>query len=332
MTEQVTSASPAEGNEATAAPEKPAVADVKPDAAAPSPAEGAKPESMVAAVSAALAKPPAKEDPPASAKPESTETPEDQPEDDEPQDDGKISDDERKALAPKTQRRIQKLAATVNALKEPAERFQRLEVFMKSNGLGPQEAVNALEIAALIQADPAKAYERLSEISLQLAQRLGKVLPADIQERVQKGVIDEATGRELAQTRAKAAELETVSTKTADQIAAERVANLRQQVSTAVTTWEKIVSGRDADFARKKPLIEGQFRSLVQSGEVIQSPDDAVRLFKKAYAAVNETLRGFAPTQRPEIRPTSATTSTAAAVPPASLKDAIRQSLTARAA
>lgn len=332
MTDSVTSASPAEANVDTPAPTAP-VQDVKPTTVEPSTTEGASPPSMLDAVKTALNKTPeATEAPPASVKAETTEAPVEQHEDDEHPDDGKISDDEKKHLAPKTQRRIQKLAGQVSALREPAERFQRLDTFMKSNGLGPQDAVGALEIAALMQTDPAAAYDRLSELSLKLAQRLGKVLPQDIHDRVQKGIIDEATGKELAQTRAKAAELEVVTSKTTEQIAAERTAALRQQVSTAVTTWEKLTAARDPDFARKKPLVEAQFRSLIQSGAAIQSGDDAVAIARKAYGSVNETLKGFAPAARPEIRPTPATASTAAAPRPATFEDAIRQRLVGSAA
>lgn len=326
MDPQSTSAPPAEDKLPAPAPET-VPTDVKIDTVDTSPTEGASPPSMLDAVKAALGKEaPAKEEPPASAETESPATaaePEDVGEQD---DDGKISDDERKALAPKTQRRIQKLATQVNELRPLADKHRQLETFMRTNGLAAEDAIGALDIAALIRLDPEKAYERVNEVAIQLAKRLGKVLPADIHDRVQKGEVSEASGRELAQTRARLAEVEAVQTRTAEELRAEQTAQLRQGVAQAVTTWEKTVVARDPDFARKKPLVEAQFRSLVQPG-AIASADDAVALMKKAYAAVNEAVKGFVPTQRAEVRPTPATVSTAAKPRPATVEDAIRQAL-----
>lgn len=341
MADPATSASPAEEVATTPAPDAPEtvsvesqVQDAKPDTAEPSPAEGAKPASMFDAVKATLNKDPAPEESPASAKTsDKTDTETQEPDEEDEPDTGQLNEEEKKLLAPKTQRRIQRLARERDELKEPAQRFQKLQSFMNETGLSSDDVVNTLDIAALIVTDPAKAYERIGEIQYKLAQSLGKVLPPDIQERVDKGVIDEKTGQELAQTRARATHSEQVSVKTREQVEAEQQAQFKSAVSTSVSAWEKTVTARDPDFARKSPLVRDRFMALVQSKQIVlKTPEDAVRGMKEAYKHVNETVKAFSPAARPEIRPTPATTATAAEPRPKSLEDAIRQRLAGAAA
>ncbi len=326
MTEQVAVASPATDNSTVSdaqapAPEK--LQDVKPSAEAPSAPAGDKAPSAFDAVKAALNKDtkPAEAPPASEAKKDTPESP-DPVDDDEKPDTGELSDDDKKSLSTRTQERIRNLARQVKEFKEPAERAARIDSFLQRNGMSPNDAADALDIAALLKTNPPEGLKKLRELAYQVSLSLGETLPPDVAEKVKSGVIDEATGRELAVARAKANGFQQMAEASAEQQAVERQKRLQSDVTNAVNTWEAGMTTRDADFARKKPLIEREFRALLQEGHRIQSPEDSVRLMKDAYKRVSDNLRAFVPA-KPAISPTSATPTAAPTKPPASYEDAV---------
>lgn len=338
MSEQDATASPAVDETVPAADPTPAVevkTDVKPETteATSSPA-GAETPSIFDAVKASLEKTDAKEAPPASepaktdsekaadpSKEEATE------EDEEAVDKGELSEDEKKVLSAKTQRRIQKLARQRDAEQEVANRTRNLDAFMQTNGIAPEDAKGAFEILALMRSKPEEALTRIGKLHYELAISLGKVLPQDLREKVEKGAIDEDTARELAVSRAKSQGFERATETYAAESRAAQERDFKAGIDREVNTWEASVLKRDPDFASKRPDVLTHFRALLQTGEKITSPTDARRLMQKALDAVNERWKAIRPAQRAEVRHTPATHSNAAPGEPKSMEDAIRRRL-----
>lgn len=331
MSQQDTAASPAADNSDTTAPAQADAVqtDVKTTTADTSTAEPGDKSSMFDAVKASLGKPddsgtPPVPDPKTEPKESAAEAePEDEEEDAE--DKGTLSDEEKKLLSAKTQRRIQKLARQRDDLKEPAERARNLDSFMQTHGISPADAKGAFEVLALMRTNPAEALNRLRNLSYELSLSLGETLPQDIKAKVDAGTIDEATGKELAIARAKAngfkQTAETLTAETREQ----QVAAFKSQVSQEVSAWEKQIAARDPDFADKQPLVVAEFKALLQSGEQIRVPADGARLMKLAYKNVSENLKKFRP-QRSETKAPPANSGTAAKTRPASIDDAIKGS------
>lgn len=306
--------------------------DVKSSTTEPSAPSGAETPSMFDAVKAALDKGATKEAPPASeTKSDSKEATAQEPEDeeDEADDKGEVSEEEKKLLSAKTQRRIQKLARQRDELKPAAERSNRLDAFMSNNGISAEDAVATFEILALVRSNPEEAYKRVSEFAYNLALQSGKVLPKDIQDRVDAGTIDEATGKELAIARAKGKGLQQVTETLTAESRETQHREHKVSVTNAVNAWAASATKRDPDFAAKQKPIERAFRALLQAGEKFETPEDAVRLMKKAYAEVNEDFKTIRPQQRQETRVPSSTATSAAVSEPKSYEDAIRRSLSA---
>lgn len=336
MTDQVAAASPAAEELQPTTVETPTVAqatsDVKPDTADTSTASGAKESTLFDAVKASLIPSDTKEAPPASdAKPNSeTEAkPEVEGEEDDAEDKGDLSEEEKKALSAKTQKRIVKLARQRDDLKPFAERTRQMDAYMQTNGISREDAIGAFEVMSLMRSNPSEALKRLREISYQLSLSIGETIPQDIQAKIDAGTIDEATGRELAIARAKAdgfkAATETLSARSAQ----DQERQTKEAISRDVSAWEASVTTRDADFAAKKPLIETHFRALLQAGEKLQSPADAVRLMKKAYEQTNASFKAIRPSTRTEVRTTSATATAATTTAPKTMDEAIRSSFAA---
>jgi hypothetical protein len=304
--------------------------DVNTDTATSSSAEGDQPKSMVEALSKALNKDKGDEAPPAStAEPENkNEDPDPNVDEDEGEDTGELSEDEKKVLSQKTQDRIRKFAGRVKELEPLATRTRNMDKFLADNGISPQDAAGALHITQMMRTNPAAALTELRKITYELSVQLGETLPTDIREKIEKGVIDEETGRELAKARAQASGLRVQAETLSEQQHTTRVETTRKAVSDAVTAWESTVRSRDPDFARKQPFVEAQFRAMLQAGEKVESPEGAVSLMKKALKFVNDNFRSALPQDRKEVKPQPASTSTSSTTArPATMEDAIRQRL-----
>lgn len=303
-----------------------ATQDVKSTPAESSVAEGESKPSLFDAVKASVTKG-SEAAPTSEAKPDpKSDATAAQPEADEDDSDpGEISEEDKKLLSARTQKRITALVHQRDELKEPAERFRRIERFQQETGVKSEDIVGALELLALTRSDPAEALKRVRSFAYDLSLQLGETLPSDIKARVDSGQIDEATGRELALARAQASGLKQVVETTAEEQHAQAVKALQDSIRTSVNDWEKLVTQRDPDFARKKPLVEDAFRALIQEGSVVRSEADAVALMKKAYSRVNERTKDFRPS-RPEVKPTPANAAPAAKTAPKTLEEAIQGS------
>lgn len=333
MTDQVTAASPAAEDNSPAPADTAAAAQTSaPDASTAGSSTAGDTPSIFDAVKASFEEKADKEAPPASAKPDTqvTETKPDEAEgEEEEHDKGELSEDEKKVLSAKTQRRIQKLARERDTEREVAERTRQMDAFMSTHGIAREDAIGAFEVMALMRTNPAEALNRLREVSYQLSLSIGETIPRDIQEKIDAGTIDEATGKELAVARAQAGGFKQAAETYASQSQAEQERATKTSITQEVNAWEVSVTKRDPDFAAKKPLIETHFRALLQGGEQLKSPADALRLMKKAYEMTNESTKAFRPAVRQEVRHQSATSTSAAAVAPKSMEDAIRSSFAA---
>lgn len=334
MTDSVTAASPAADDTSPANVETTTAAQTSsPDTTtADSSTAGDKP-SIFDAVKASLNKDGDKEAPPASAKPDTQVTepkPDEQEgEEDEPDDKGELSEDEKKVLSAKTQRRIQKLARQRDDERVVADRTRHMDAFMQNHGISREDAIGAFEVMALMRTKPAEALTRLREISYQLSLSIGETIPKDIQDRIDAGTIDEATGKELAIARATAGGFKQATETLTAQTQADQERQTKAGITQEVNTWEASVTKRDPDFAAKKPLIETHFRALLQAGEQLRTSADAVRLMKEAYKRTNESFKSIRPPVREEVKSTSATSTSAAAAAPKSMEEAIRGSFAA---
>src|SRR5690606_4126891 len=99
--------------------------------------------------------------------------------------------------------------------------------FVDSAGFrGPEQFAQYLEIGRLMNHDPLKAIPIIEQTLAALKQRVGLdgSLPEDIQKRLDEGLIDEATARELAEARARQTYQETLTEeqRQQQQLAAER--------------------------------------------------------------------------------------------------------------
>jgi len=181
-------------------------------------------------------------------------------------------------------------AQQVESLKPQVERVKTLDKYCQDNGITEQEFHDALNIVALLKKDPRAARSKLNEFVETIDVTLGDRLPVDIQKKVDDGVIDLESAKELAQARLSSRNSQW-QVKTSEQRHAEEQNRLKVE---AITSWQASKQSSDPDFQKKFDLIQDRFVFLINT-EPPQTAQQAVALAEKAYKFVNDKLGMFVP-------------------------------------
>jgi hypothetical protein len=301
--------------------------------------QGAKPKSVAEAVFAALKpKEGITESSPNSETGTDAPGAEDQPLPDE------VTTEELSRYHSRTRRRIQQLldknkasATEVGQLKPLAEQAQRINQFVKESGLGWPEVNSGFELMRLLKTDPVEARKQLEPIWSALNKLCGYELPPDLQQKVDQGFVDEATARDLAQSKARAHLAQSAQTRTVQTIQQQREQTQRQQfgasVQSAIKTFEDNWRKSDPDYAalsgRVQEKVELALSRMAAKGEALKSPADAVKLVEDARNAVRAEMKPYIQKREP-IAPLPGGGVTAHGAPkPRNFVEAVQQGLRA---
>jgi hypothetical protein len=192
-----------------------------------------------------------------------------------------------------------KKEATVDAV-----RYRNVQRFLDDNGVEAQEAVNALEVAALAKSNPAEAWKRLKPWLQDLLVAAGEVLPQDLQQRVQAGELSQEAAYEVSRSRATVTSVEKQRSFEQQQADRRREMEAGAAVTGAAEAWEADRRAKDPNFdAKLNPLVREV--AFLQATEGKPATAEGVRdQLQRAYKAVNA---GFVPpvvaTPRPQVRP-----------------------------
>jgi len=227
--------------------------------------------------------------------------------------------------------RAQELEAKVTDLEAPADQFRKIDEFLTSSRIEPEEFVRLMQVGRLIKNDPERALSELYQVVNEVRQSIGDVLPDDLRNEIEEGRITEERARELSRTRAAQARAK----EDADRIEAERrrenearqTQDQAARIFSAVAAWEAEVQASDPDFARKEALVADRVAALnLQHGKP-KSPEEAVQRARQALEDVTAHLRRLAP-PKPPMKPTPASGSSSSTAPaPKSLREAIDRAL-----
>lgn len=257
---------------------------------------------------------------------------------------GDPTEDYLKRLKPKTRRRIERLLternerdAEIATLAPRAQAFDRLHGYMTQANLDESEVNNGFQVMAAMKNDPFKALELLTPYWNALLQATGQVLPADLKEKVDTGVMPEDAARELSRARARGAYTDARTQQDSERAQAQAEATRLQQttvdVQSAVAAWESQWKASDPDYAKKSGRVLEKFelrlhknRGMVdqtarQGGDVKSL---VMRLANEARQDAEKEIKALVP-QRAAITPVKDATSSASSRPkPTSTLEAIR--------
>lgn len=220
--------------------------------------------------------------------------------------------------------RFKEVVSERNRYREGARQYEQVQSFLKTNGLGPEDAADALLIWADMKTNPQEAWKRLKPIVQKLLVDAGEVIPGDLKQKVAQGQMSPDAALEMARLRARAGNLEQSSARQAEQAQQAQVAAQQRAISAAAETWEMGVRRSDPDFAAKMDDLKREIVFLQREKGMPNTPEKVREQLDEAYKAVNARVASFRPKQAktPVTGGRAASGSTTAA--PGSMLDLVR--------
>lgn len=236
--------------------------------------------------------------------------------------------------------RFQELIGQKRALEEELKVYEPYRKFAETSTLNDEEKMNTLNFgeainrALLGKDDPKRVLQELSPIVTALQNAAGLVIPADIQEAIDKGEISEEYAQRLVSANAekeairnqneydkkKAEENQMAQTR-------QQAAEVKEQVLDSVNKWEVNQMAQDPDYEQKKPMLDSLIKAELTArnakGEFI-TPNVAIEISNNALAQVNGMLGGTL--TKPKSRgslPSGAARGSKVKTKPKSIEDAI---------
>lgn len=217
--------------------------------------------------------------------------------------DAEVDSDEEllKSLDPKSKAtaRIRELVSENKSLSSEAESFKQLSNWTKESGLNQTEFITGLEVMRNMKQDPFKALEMIMPYVESLQRATGQILPDDIQEKIDTGIIDEETAAELVQSRKRAEFLQ--NREIQNQQATEQNNRQTQEqahyksILDSVTAWDKQWKSTDPDYSKKSAMVERTVTYILANEGYPADPKAAVEISKRARDMVEKELSGILP-------------------------------------
>jgi type II secretory pathway component PulJ len=197
-------------------------------------------------------------------------------------------------------------------LKGVSERHREMDATMAAigrdatrMGMTQEDMAKLFAWPRLLASDPQAAVEQLQEFTAQWQQKVGHTLSDDLKQKVDDGVLDEATAKEVAQLRAttslektryEAETAEATRTSTAQRVKA---------IHDSVNAYQAELKAKDPDYTPEKhELVVDALTALVTKDGVPGTVADARAMAKKAYETVTQRLSKFRPQPRALSSPT----------------------------
>jgi hypothetical protein len=210
--------------------------------------------------------------------------------------------------------KIERFREVVNEnrqLKGANERYRAIDQTLtdigtdaKRVGLSDDDVAQLFAWPRLLARDPAAAVEQLQAFSDRWQEKVGRRLPADIKQKVDDGLLDEDTAKEVAQLRA-GREFDKTRSE-ADRAEQERSSFVKTQndMRTAVDHYQSELRRSDPDYTPEKhAMTVDALTALVATRGVPAKVEDAVAMAKEAYTTVTKRLSAFKPQPRQVANP-----------------------------
>lgn len=221
-------------------------------------------------------------------------------------------------------------------LKGVTERYREMDSTLaaigrdaQKMGMSQQDMAQLFAWPRLLASDPKAAVEQLQQFTAQWQERVGYSLPADIQQKVDDGVLDESTAKEMAELRATTTLERTRNQAEATEREHVSTANRTREIYDSVNAYQAELKAKDPDYTPEKhELVVDALTALVTKHGVPQTVSDARTMAKVAYDTVSKRLERFKPPPRAVSSPTvGRRLNRPAEAQPKSMREAIENAL-----
>jgi len=205
--------------------------------------------------------------------------------------------------------KIERFRAVLNenrALKGTNERYREMDSTLAAIGRDAQKMGMSQEDMAqlfawprLLASDPKAAVEVLQSFTAQWQEKIGHTLPSDLKQKVDDGVLDEDTAKEVAQLRAGSALEKTRHEAEAAETQRTSSAQRTREIHDSVNAYQAELKASDPDYTPEKhELVVDALTALVTKHGVPTTVADARGMAKAAYDSVTKRLQAFKPQPR----------------------------------
>jgi len=242
--------------------------------------------------------------------------------------------------------RFRKLIAEKNELKklaesfqEDSEQYQKIVDFIGDNNLSADDATEGFKIMSLIKNDPEAAYEILQGHLSNMNELTGKILPEDIQGRLDDGFLDEDGAKELSESRAKLQREQLLRQQQQENATKATQADKTQKAHAqlnylrkVVKDWESTTRSSDPEFSLKQDEINDRVAALVNERGRPVTSEQVLGIANDAYDTVNGRYKARIPSRQPIRTSTGGKLGGTPQAEPKSLVDVISRTLSESAA
>lgn len=227
---------------------------------------------------------------------------------------GDVTEEELKSYKPQTRKRIEgllderkRLTEERDALRPAADQMETLQTFMQERQLTPQNVSELLVVGGLaMSADPKDlraALTRVDQFRDQIRSQLGEILPEDLQKKVDEGLMDAESAKEVALSRvetqrasskvAKADEQVQTATKQVQTVDETRAA---EAVHATISDWQRSKYSSDPDYPQKAALLQKEIKlRVMEAGGKVLDKAKALEIAEAAYKEVNTVFKSLTP-------------------------------------
>lgn len=222
---------------------------------------------------------------------------------------------------------LKQQVAELGEVKSKAEVFDRLTGAVQTAGLSAEEFDTGFEIMRQMKLNPMAAMEMLRPFYEQLASMTGHILPDDLQDKVDNGILDQQTASEIALLRTNSTLTKQQLERRDQQDQQRQVQETSAQLASAANNWESQFKKADPDYAKKQPLIQARAAELIQQHGRPRTAEHVAILLNQAKGDVDKYLKGLVPNREPVRTVTGGSSNGVATEKPKSSIDAVRLAL-----
>ena len=186
------------------------------------------------------------------------------------------------------------------ALRPNAEIGEQLQGYASANNLSSNDVVMALDLAAMVsRGDWQGFYRVISPLVREAQERVGVVLPTDIQQRVDQGHMTAQAARDLADERFQRAQYEQRTHVMQERAQSQYLHQVKDEVQRSVSAFEQRLASTDPDYKAKAESVRRVAQArLFERGGQINSVQEALAITKEAYDEVNAQFKRYRPAPR----------------------------------
>ncbi len=185
-------------------------------------------------------------------------------------------------------------ATALNERNKPlVEMAESLQTYCQTNDISDEDLSAALELAALAKANPTEFRTRIQALVDGIDFASGTRLPADLQKKVDEGIIDQDHAKELAQLR----ERTKVDKHNSEAAATRARQNGVESIKSALNVWEGSQRKLDPDYEARREDLQDRIKALWVE-KPPRTPSEAIALAEEA----NKVIMARFAKRRPKPR------------------------------